>query len=72
MISRKQKFTYKAPHYIKKFQDTDILYLGVFSESGCSFEMTVTVPLPEKKGEVVSGQKEPTEDFSDYDDALEI
>lgn len=47
-IYRKRKFAYLAPQFRKKFQDTDILYIGVFSEVGCSFDMTVTANKPLK------------------------
>ena len=47
-VYRKRKFTYKPPGYVNKFKETDILYIGIYSDSGCSFDMTVSTPkLPE-------------------------
>jgi hypothetical protein len=41
-VTRKRKFTYSAGSFVNNFDEKDILYMGVFSEAGCSFEMQVT------------------------------
>jgi len=43
-IFRKKKFLFPAPKFRRHFQSTDIIYIGVISEVGCSFNMTVTSP----------------------------